>query len=256
MQDVLEAIGFYRSEAGGADSPVSIQSHRIYFELITEGAVYAPGENVLRGVGTIFVHRAGQETVARTEGGGKYACVTARYKLSSNHSKVEWPRWVLWEDVKEFSRFTEDVLHAYHRSERDRQIIGDYVWSQLRYRLNQYQHQPHRSGIPPRLAHVLTYIERHYHEPIDTDVLAAQVELSGSHLHTEFLKHLRVTPYQHVIRQRMHAARHRLATTNDPVKQVAVEVGYANTENFCRAFKKLTGMTAAGYRQKYRVYEN
>jgi len=50
------------------------------------------------------------------------------------------------------------------------------------------------------------------------------------------------------------AARHRLVSSEDPVKVVATEVGYAHTEHFCRAFKKHTGHTADAFRRRYRVY--
>jgi AraC-like DNA-binding protein len=105
------------------------------------------------------------------------------------------------------------------------------------------------------LAAVLSYIERHYGEDLGIEALAARVGLSASHLHAEFREHLGLSPHQHLIGQRMRAAQHRLATTGDPIKMVAKAVGYANTENFCRAFKKHAGFTAAAYRRKYRTYE-
>ena len=57
--------------------------------------------------------------------------------------------------------------------------------------------------------------------------------------------------HQHLILQRMRSARHKLVTTGAPIKSIATDVGYANTENFCRAFKKHCGLTAAAYRRKF-----
>jgi AraC-like DNA-binding protein len=86
--------------------------------------------------------------------------------------------------------------------------------------------------------------------PLPVDVLAGKVGMSPSHFHTRFREAMQQTPYQYLVQQRMRAARLRLVTTQDPVKAIAADVGYANTENFCRAFKQHTGMTAAQFRKK------
>lgn len=254
-RSALQSIGFYRSPPGGSPTPAVIGPEHLLFELITEGAVYVPGEGTLQGVGAVFVQRPGQQTVSRTEGNGRYACMTARFFLKRVSPWVEWPRCFLWEDSREALRFAEKMLHAFHRGGQDRGVIGDLVWSQFRYQLDRYRSHPVARGIPPRLAAVLAHIEAHHAEPLGLNLLAERIGLSASHLHAEFRAQLGVTPHQYLIGQRMRAAQHRLATTGDPVKAVAEAVGYANIENFCRAFKKHTGLTAAAYRKKYRTYE-
>lgn len=171
-------------------------------------------------------------------------------------SKVEWPRWFLWEDSREALDFARRMLRAFHQDGQDREVIGDLIWSQYRYEMERYLRHAQGRGIPPRLAAVLSQIERRYAEPIGIEELATEIGLSASHLHAEFREHLGTTPHQQLIHQRMRVAQHQLATTGDPIKAVAVAVGYANTENFCRAFKKHTGITAAAYRQKYRLYQS
>jgi transcriptional regulator GlxA family with amidase domain len=63
-----------------------------------------------------------------------------------------------------------------------------------------------------------------------------------------------MSPHQYLIRQRMRAARHMLATSTEPIKAIARNTGYINTENFCRAFRQHVGLTAAAYRRTYRIY--
>jgi len=72
--------------------------------------------------------------------------------------------------------------------------------------------------------------------------------------HAQFRQHLGKSPHQCLILQRMRAARHKLVTTGEPIKAIAQDVGYANTENFCRAFRKHCGLTAAAYRRKFIPY--
>jgi len=97
----------------------------------------------------------------------------------------------------------------------------------------------------------MAHMDRHYAEPLGVEDLAARFGLSASHLHAQFREHVGMTPHQHLILQRMRSARHKLVTTSDPIKSIAREVGYTNTENFCRAFRKHGGLTAAAYRRKF-----
>ena len=248
----MESIGWYVSGPGGAIAPARIPKNRLLFELITEGAVYAPGGELLHGVGTIFVHRPGEETIWRTAGSGRYACMTARFHLKRVPSDVSWPRWFVWGEPGGALGFAEEMLHAFHHAGMNRRSIGELVWSQFCFRLESHQRHATGKGIPARLAAVLNHIESHYDVPLGIEDLAQAIGLSSSHLHALFREHLGMTPHQHLILERMRAARHRLATSGDPIKAVASGVGYANTESFCRAFKQHTGLTAASYRKKYR----
>ena len=254
-ETALKSIGFFRSGPGGAPYPAVIEKDQLLFELITEGAVYNPSGNTLHGVGTVFLHRQGQETVSRTEGDGFYACRTACFHRDWASPPVDWPRHFAWEDGDQAISFAEEMLEAFHHTEQDRQVIGDLVWSRFRYQLDLYRRRPSGRDIPPRLAAVLAHIESHYVEPLGVDALASRIGLSASHLHAEFRQYLGITPHQHLINHRMRSARHKLATTGEPIKSVAEAVGYANPENFCRAFKKYSGLSAAAYRKKYRTYE-
>ena len=84
--------------------------------------------------------------------------------------------------------------------------------------------------------------------------MAAHVDLSASHLHARFREFVGMSPHQYVINRRLQEARHRLATTSAPIKAIAADIGYANTETFCRAFKSRCNITAATYRRKYMIY--
>lgn len=250
----LESVGAYVSPAGGAVLPARIAANRLYFEMITEGSVYAPDEDTLHGVGTIFVHQPGQLTVFRSPGDAHYACMTARFFLNRISGRVKWPRHFFWQDPRGVLGFCEEMLFAFHHTGIDPALLGDLILSQFRFRLAHFQKQTDSRGIPPRLATVLTYIERHHAKPIVLEDLALQAGMSSSHLHAQFRKHVGMTPHQHLIHERMRMAKHLLVSTDEPVKAVASSVGYANTENFCRAFRKHFGTTAALYRRRFKTY--
>ena len=137
----------------------------------------------------------------------------------------------------------------------NKSILGDFIWGQLRFRQENYKRQKERKIVPPRISAVITYIDEYYNEDLSVDELASHVQLSASHLYSRFKEYIGITPHQYIIRQRMRAARHLLVTGNMPIKSIADEVGYSNTESFCRLFKKFTGLTAAEYRNKYMIYK-
>jgi len=231
-----------------------VEQGTILFELITDGAVYEPSGGALRGPGWVFAHQPGQSTVWRSEPDGHYECMTAAFDLERVPRPETWPRDFSWGDAEDAVRFAHEVLHAFHHTSVDRSILGDLVWSQLRFRLNCFTRQGGRGEMTPRLSTVLAYIDQHVADPVSVKELAARVGLSASHLHSRFRELVGVTPHQYVIRRRMQAARHLLATSTDPIKAIAANVGYGNTESFCRAFRQHCHTTAATYRRTYMIY--
>ena len=254
MEAPLESVGHYISGPGGAESPAIIPPNSLLFELITEGSVYSPTGKELHGVGSVFAHKPGESTVSRTPDGGRYACMTARFRLDRLPRKFAWPRVFQWTPASEALRFSEEILFAFHHTDLDHDVLGDLIWSQFRFRLEEFLRSAKHRAIPPLVANVMSHMDRLYPEPLSVEDLATHFGLSASHLHAQFREHVGMTPHQHLILQRMQSARHRLVTTRDPIKSIARDVGYANTENFCRAFKKHSGITAATYRQKYMPY--
>lgn len=254
MKAALESVGHFVSGPGGAERPAIIPPNVLLFELITEGSVYSPGGDDLHGVGTIFAHSAGQSTVCRSPDDGFYACMTARFRVGRRPGRFAWPRAFRWPDISAALRFSEEALFAFHHTDADRAVLGDLIWSQFRFRLEEFRRLAKHEAISPLVASVMNHIDRRYAEPLGVEDLAARFGLSASYLHAQFRQHVGQSPHQCLILQRMRAARHKLVTTGEPIKAIAQDVGYANTENFCRAFRKHCGLTAAAYRRKYLPY--
>ncbi|MEX1118572.1 MAG: hypothetical protein WEB60_07230, partial [Terrimicrobiaceae bacterium] len=150
----LESVGAFTSPAGGATSPARIEANRLYFEMITEGTVYAPDQDTLHGVGTIFVHQPGESTVFRSPRDAHYACMTARFYLSRISVRVKWPRHFFWDDPRSVLGFGEEMIFAFHHAGVDSGLLGDLILSQFRFRLEHFQRQTGSRNIPPRLAGV------------------------------------------------------------------------------------------------------
>jgi AraC-like DNA-binding protein len=254
MKPALLAMGYYTSPLGGAGSPHTIKTGRIFFELITRGAVYPPAGDLLQGAGAVFVHTPGQETVSRSAPDGHYECMTITFSLERVLRPELWPRMFRWPDTEVAVTFAHQMLHAFHHTNVDREILGDLAWSQLRFQLDGFRRREDQQDMPPRVSEVMAHIDNNLVNALDINELAEHVGLSPSHLHARFREFVGTTPHQYVIRRRMQTARHLLATSTTPIKAIAADIGYANTESFCRAFKQHFKTTAATYRRKYMIY--
>jgi len=252
IKSKLIRLGYYISVKGGAPYPSTISEGEFLFEMVTQGRVIHPEKEELVGPGWIFFHRPGQRTIFKSPADEHYECMTALFVLEE--APLNWPRSFFWQEVRDAERFSREMLFAFHHEGISLNVLGDLIWAQFRLRLAQDDLRHTHPEISPRIASVLNEIAKHPEEKHTMESLASKIGLSASHLHAEFKTATGKTPHQVVIQYRMSAARHRLVTTTDPVKAIAFDVGYTNNENFCRAFKIHTGLTAAAFRRKYMVY--
>jgi AraC-like DNA-binding protein len=80
--------------------------------------------------------------------------------------------------------------------------------------------------------------------------LAHEAGASRSVLAERFTYFVGCPAMLYLTRWRMQLAASRLATVAAPVSAVASEVGYESEAAFCRAFKKVTGVTPASWRSR------
>jgi AraC-like DNA-binding protein len=83
--------------------------------------------------------------------------------------------------------------------------------------------------------------------------LAREAGASRSVLAERFTYFVGHPPMLYLTRWRMQIAASRLAAGGSPVSAVAAEVGYESEAAFCRAFKKVTGVTPASWRSRRRA---
>ncbi|MBQ9087080.1 MAG: helix-turn-helix domain-containing protein [Clostridia bacterium] len=96
----------------------------------------------------------------------------------------------------------------------------------------------------------LRYLHASYQKKISIPALARMENLSHSRYVVLFRKQMGMSPMAYVVGLRMSAACELLHSTDLPVKQVGVLVGYADAHFFSKLFKKHVGMSPQSYRQK------
>lgn len=93
------------------------------------------------------------------------------------------------------------------------------------------------------------FIDAHYAEPINTDVLAERLHMGKTKLYAVCQKRFRMTPMQLVTRARVEAAQELLLATRESVKSISQTVGFADQNYFTKVFRKEVGMAPTEYRE-------
>lgn len=107
---------------------------------------------------------------------------------------------------------------------------------------------PRHHANDDRIQSALNYIRKRIDTKITLDTLAENSSLSNEHFIRLFKKETGMTPNIYITKLKMERAMVMISTSETPVKEVALSLGYDDTSYFIRTFKKSTGMTPQEYR--------
>ncbi|MBW9064722.1 helix-turn-helix transcriptional regulator [Rhizobium herbae] len=107
-------------------------------------------------------------------------------------------------------------------------------------------------GLAPwQMKRAIQYIKCNLSETIRCEDLAAVCRLSVSHFSKTFRQSFGVTPHAYVQQMRVERSKALLAETNEPLAQIALEVGLADQAHFSRLFRQSTGETPSHWRRTH-----
>ncbi len=98
------------------------------------------------------------------------------------------------------------------------------------------------------VARARSHLDQHFSKGFKAKELAAQLGVSEAHLRRLFRAAHGKTPRRYLLEVRMQRAAELLRTTRLGIKQIALEVGYANLVTFGRSFKRVHNMMPSGFR--------
>lgn len=99
--------------------------------------------------------------------------------------------------------------------------------------------------------HALNYINEHYTEQdMSLNMVADELNLSSAHFSTIFSQSMGKTFIDYLTEQRINHAKLLLKETNLKLTDIALEIGYNDSNYFSYLFKKKTGLSPTIYRQK------
>ena len=100
-----------------------------------------------------------------------------------------------------------------------------------------------------RMQRVTDWLVQHLDQPFDLDRLAELAHFSPYHFHRVYTVVMGVPVAETVRRMRLHRAAVQLATSEQPVAQIARRAEYGSVQAFGRAFRQTYGLPPAQYRQ-------
>ncbi len=105
------------------------------------------------------------------------------------------------------------------------------------------------SAVNSRMQKILCYMEDHYAEDITLADLSSSANISKSECSRCFKLSLNTTPYKYLTEYRLSKAAQLLETTNEPVGNIAIAVGFHQMSHFGKCFKDKTGYSPKMYRK-------
>ncbi|MHA6484940.1 helix-turn-helix domain-containing protein [Paenibacillus sp. strain BS8-2] len=102
----------------------------------------------------------------------------------------------------------------------------------------------------PMIKEIRSYIELHYTDPnLSLKDISDRFDVNGKYVSQLFKEEFGEKFGDFLVNLRMEHAKHLLLSTGDPLKDIALEVGYTNPISFGRTFKKIVGIPPMDYRK-------
>jgi AraC family transcriptional regulator, arabinose operon regulatory protein len=103
---------------------------------------------------------------------------------------------------------------------------------------------------PHALRKPMEWMRLFYFQPARVEQLAEMSGLSPSHFNRLFKRNFGTSPIDWLRRERISQAKRRLVESDETIKQIAEQVGYADRFFFSKDFKRYTGCTPGEFRAR------
>lgn len=108
-----------------------------------------------------------------------------------------------------------------------------------------------QEDLPPYVQDTKRYINQHYAEHISLDVLAHEISINKFYLQKLFSKTVGLSPNEYLTNVRIQEAKRLLRSSNLPIAQIALEVGFGSISHFIEQFKLREQMPPSVYRKRW-----
>lgn len=202
--------------------------------------------------GALIWHIPGDQTIGRSDWDDPFHCLAVVFTAPSLRGVRRAPRLAWWKDMEAVQRFSRELVYWFLDERIDRSILLHHAYGRLLFQSHLWQRIEEHSELPLKLREAADWMTQHSTSKFSLGDVAKMVGWSVPHLHEMFRIHLEVTPHQFVLNRRIRIAKQRLATTDDPIKQLASDCGFSTTPIFCSTFKARVGLTPLAYRKQER----
>jgi AraC-like DNA-binding protein len=102
----------------------------------------------------------------------------------------------------------------------------------------------------------IKHLKTHYLEPFDLEFLLKISAMSRSNFMKLFRDVTGVAPKQFVLCRRIAYAARRIAKSDVPFSEIAIECGFHDSSHFCKAFKHIAKETPRAYRERVKKHSD
>lgn len=103
----------------------------------------------------------------------------------------------------------------------------------------------------PIISFVLDYLDKHYGEDINLNLVADKLNLTPGYLSSIFKEKTNINFSEYLNNLRIERAKELLMNLELRIQDIALQVGYQNVNSFIRMFKRCAGITPGEYRKRY-----
>lgn len=208
------------------------------------------GDGAVLGAGGMVWYGPGEWVEVWADADDPYRCVVLRWGVASPPA-VRPPEVGEWPDVGECVRFCRTALALSDRGLSDAPHFALCHYARCFWEATESARRQRERACAGPLDRALELIENRYADPLDVERIAGEVRVSPSHLFLLFRRQLGVSPAQYLNQCRIRHARRLLQGTSMSIKEVGAAVGLRSPRNFCKRFRRHTGMTATEYRASF-----
>lgn len=248
----LESLVHYKQAPDRHPNPRVIPPCYIRFELMTGGRGWVQYGKIWKEVlpGHLLWNNPGDLTIGRSDFKNPYQCLSGTL-VTSCKSGIKIPRISFVPNLEEVTHFTHEVVDLFEEDAFDRQVLRDYVVGRIHYWIQMHRYKSRHDQTPLPIQIALQWIHENYSSPCSIQEIARQAGWSAAHLHDAFKKYLDITPHHALMNRRLRAAKERLVSSTQSIKQIAAECGFSDTSALTHTFRAIIGLTPKSYRQRY-----
>lgn len=96
-----------------------------------------------------------------------------------------------------------------------------------------------QTPVPFKIKTVIAYINDHLYDKIKIEELAEITPWKLHHFIRIFSQYIGQTPYQYILSKKVELAEALLTETDQPINEIAYDLGFHSYSNFCIAFRKV-----------------